>query len=289
MIWDHEVAEYHRHAGQAADAGLRQRRQAAQHPHRRRSATCRSTASSWRSAMRRRSNFSRTSSPEAERLPLDRARFDRHRCAWRLCGRRRDGRYLPPGGHGRRHGLHGRARSRKISGGPHACRNCGRIEAANNGAGIPLLSGNRQSASGGKQRDRFPPRALWGTHAARLGQTAHFPCGGGSGIVHPCGRQAAPFPVGHQPPGELARAGRRHQAVPSPCPRPDPDRTGRDPLSHRPRSADEARKRQGPADRDHRQAERQAAHHHDRRPRPGLADRQGPGIPVALSRKCRCS
>ena len=51
----------HRHAGQGADAAFRDRPGAAQHPHRRNFQSCRSTACSWRSAMRRRSSFSSAS------------------------------------------------------------------------------------------------------------------------------------------------------------------------------------------------------------------------------------
>ena len=53
-------------------------------------------------------------------------------------------------------------------------------------------------------------------------------------------------------------AGYQHQAVPPPCPRPDPDRTGRASLPHGPRRADEARNRQDAADRDDREADRPA-------------------------------
>ena len=51
----------HRHARQGADAAFGQRAEAAQHAHRRGVATCRSTACSWRSAMRRRSSCSSAS------------------------------------------------------------------------------------------------------------------------------------------------------------------------------------------------------------------------------------
>ena len=50
-----------RHPGQAADAGLGHRRHAAQHPDRRDVASCRPTACSWPSAMRRRSSCSSAS------------------------------------------------------------------------------------------------------------------------------------------------------------------------------------------------------------------------------------
>ena len=52
---------------------------------------------------------------DADGYIADPARFDRDRHPRRVCRRRRQGQDLPPGGDRRRHGLHGRARSREIS------------------------------------------------------------------------------------------------------------------------------------------------------------------------------
>src|SRR5262249_13575021 len=50
-------------------------------------------------------------------LYRNRAAFDRDFGRWRIRGRRRHRRRLPPGGHRRRAGMHGRARGRALSGG----------------------------------------------------------------------------------------------------------------------------------------------------------------------------
>ena len=56
----------------------------------------------------------RPARPRRERLPAHEARLDRDEHPRRVRGRRRPGSHLPPGGHGRRLRLHGRARRRAL-------------------------------------------------------------------------------------------------------------------------------------------------------------------------------
>ncbi len=159
------------------------------------------------------------------------------------------------------HGLHGSPRSRTISDGPHARRRGRGVRSAMRGGGMPLDWDKLRIFHAAAEAGSF-------THAAdklHLSQSA-------------ISRQVSALEqdVGtklfHRHARGLILTG-----------------TGRTALSHRPRRAAEARNGEDAADRDDGNADRQAARHHDRRPRPGLAHRQDPGVHAALSRMCRSS
>ena len=145
----------------------------------------------------------------------------------RVRRRRRHRRGLPPGGHRRRHGLHGGAGGRTVSRRARRAARRRRVTTHTEAEGSRLQRRAGQCCANGQ---------TW--------------TGTSSGSSTPSPRRAAsPMParaLGLSPVGgvaadQRARGGAVGAAVPPPCARPDPDRAGRAPLSHRARSVHEAR------------------------------------------------
>ena len=112
VVWNTTVEEI---SATSDRGGHRRRLQERQD--RRDAASCRSTASSSPSAMSPATElFKGQLDDRSERLHHDGAELDRDQRPRRLRRGRRDRRDLPPGGDGRRHGLHGGARGRALPG-----------------------------------------------------------------------------------------------------------------------------------------------------------------------------
>ena len=154
----------------------------------------------------------RQAQAEAERLSVDRAGFDAHRRAWRVCRRRRDRRRLPPGGDGRRAWAAWRRSKRK-----------------NTWPGSKCIAKRRNRPQAGLHQT---PGRTRGSMALDWDKLRVFHAAAEAGSFTHAAETLQSVAVGDLAPGQRARARRRRAAVPSPCARPGADRAGRDAVPH---------------------------------------------------------